>query len=444
MTKKTDIPNFALEYQSDSIELEHSKLPFPTRIVLYSILVFLCGGIIWACVFKIDKIVTAEGKLITARQTITMKPLERTVIKSVNVQVGQMVHKNQVLITFDPTFNQAEEERLSEQYMSLRAQAARLRMEALGKDLLTGSDVTGKDLKLQASIFRKRKLYYSEKINYFDQNIKRLEAGIHTRKENVAKQRERLKKLVQIEDMLTRLHKKESVSLKQLLETQISRLQMEGETDRLANQLLELKYELLSVKAERNSFIKDWQRQIAEELVSVERERVSVEKQLEKAIKMNSYVCLRAPCDAVVHEIASFQEGSGVREAEPLITLVPVGVEIEADADIDPKDIGLVKVGDTARIKLDAFPFQKYGTLNGKVRFISHDTFNEQSSVPQASRSYYKARLTVSGRLDHVPKNFKLVPGMKIRAEIKVGRRRIINYLIHPLVKALDESLREP
>jgi HlyD family secretion protein len=442
MTKKLQIPPCAMEFQSDAIELEHRKLPFPARIVFYMILFFLAVGLLWACLCKVDKIVTAEGKLITTRQNITMKPLERTVIKKINVQVGQTVKTGQILITFDPTFNKAEEERLREQYSSLTAQFYRVSAESLGKAYMNGRKCNDKNYRLQASIFAKRQMFYKEKLNYFDQNLRRIQAGIVTKQKNAEKQNERLKTLLRIENMLTGLYKKGSISLKQLLETQISRLQMEAETDRLENQLLELKHQLLSVKAEKNSFIRDWQKQIAEELVKVERERNSVDKQLDKAKRMNSLVVLRAPCDAVVHEIASFQEGSGVREAEPLITLVPMGVAIEAEVDIDPKDIGLVKVGDVARIKLDAFPFQKYGTLSGKVRVISQDTFQQQSMGVE--RSYYRARVVVSGRLDHVPSNFRLVPGMRLKTEIKVGKRRVIEYLIYPLIKALDESLREP
>ena len=86
---------------------------------------------------------------------------------------------------------------------------------------------------------------------------------------------------------------------------------------------------------------------------------------------------LRAPCDAVVHEIAPFQEGSAVREAESLITLIPLDVPLEAEIDVKAKDIGLIKVEDKGRIKFDAYPFQQHGTLDGNVRYISQDAFEK-------------------------------------------------------------------
>ena len=442
MTKKPKIPAAALEFQSDALELEQRPAPWYSRLTLYVILLLFVLAVVWASVFKVDKIVMAEGKLTTLRPNIVMKPLERTVIREINVVAGQFVHENDVLITFDPTFNQAEEERLQEQLKSLTMETERLKAEAAGREFQVDGAAADWDYKQQRLIFDERNLYYRARLDYFEQNLQRIDAGLHTRRQSLSKQRERLEKLQEIEDMLTTLHEQGSVSLKQLLETQLSRLQMEGEVDRLENQLQEAEHERSSVGSERDSFIKDYQRQTVESLVEVERNRQAAEKQLEKARRLSSLVVLRAPCDAIVHEIAAFSEGSAVREAESLITLVPVS-DVEVEANIDPRDIGLVKCGDEARIKLDPFPFQRFGTLTGRVRLISEDTFQEQLGNG-ATRTYYRARLTVEGRVSQVPENFRLQPGMRLTAEIKVGERRLIEYLIHPLIKALDESVREP
>lgn len=218
---------------------------------------------------------------------------------------------------------------------------------------------------------------------------------------------------------------------------------MEGEVENLKNKKLELEHERLSAVANKNSFIEEWDKAVSEEMVTVERDVSSTGKQLDKARRLNSYVCIYAPCDAVVHEIAAFPEGSGVREAERLITLVPINVNIEAEVNLLPKDIGKVKVNDLARIKLTAFPFQKHDTLGGKLSLISENTFQEQGAMGQ-TQSFYHGRILISGKLVNVPDNFRLIPGMEINAEIKVGKRRIIEYIIHPLIKALDESIREP
>ena len=151
---------------------------------------------------------------------------------------------------------------------------------------------------------------------------------------------------------------------------------------------------------------------------------------------------IKAPCNAVVHEIASFSPGSAVREAEALITLVPLDGELELEAEISPENIGKVNIGAPVRVKLTAYPFQKHGTLTGTVRNISEDTLEKQEGGQ--SIKYYRARITVSGQLRNVKKDFRLIPGMEVQSEIKCDRRRIIEYVLYPLIKAFDETAKEP
>jgi len=446
MRKKQDtsfiVPE-AIEYQSDALELEHKKLPWFGRCGILLIALLFVVVLIWASIGKVDIIVEAEGKLIASSRNIVMKPLERTVIQEINVVVGQTVKKGEVLITFDPTFNQADEERLSAQYKSLAAQFNRLKAEFEDKSFTGELDKT-RDSLWQAVIFRKRRKFYLEKMNYFKHNINRIKAAAHTTEESYLKQEERMKTLVKIETMFDTLYQKKAISHKQLLETQISRLQMETDVDQLKNRISELQHELLSAEASKNSFIEEWDKTVSEEMVDIERKMSDAHKKLDKAKRLNSLDKLRSPCDAIVHDISQLSAGSAVREAESLITLVPINCKIEAEVNISPRDIGQVKIGDSVRIKLNAFPFQKHDTLDGKLRLISEDTFQDESGARGQKSFAYHSRITVTGKLTNVPNNFRLIPGMELKAEIKVGKRRIITYLIHPFIKALDESFREP
>ena len=154
---------------------------------------------------------------------------------------------------------------------------------------------------------------------------------------------------------------------------------------------------------------------------------------------------MRAPAPAMVKEIAGRSAGSVVRVAETLFTLVPLDVPLEAEVRITPRDIGFVRGGDAARIKLDAFSFQKHGTLDGKVRSISEDVHQVRSGGGSEPEVYYLARLELTKtQLKVVPDDFRLIPGMTLSAEIPVGKRSVISYFIYPIVRALDESIREP
>ena len=241
-------------------------------------------------------------------------------------------------------------------------------------------------------------------------------------------------------------------SLRQVKETQLTRMQVEAEISDKEHSILSLGNEYLARQAEREAFRREWHIQAAEEMVRARENLIRARKEYDKAFQLTSYVELRAPEDAVVHDIAPLSIGSAVREAETLITLVPLGGTLEVDAMVRAGDIGRVKVGDSARIKITAFPYQKHGTLEGTVRVLSEDAFTsgqaggeEQRQQPQGSGAFYRARIAFDAEKNaasHLPA--RLMPGMEASCEIRVGTRRIIEYLTHPIIKSLDESIREP
>ena len=281
---------------------------------------------------------------------------------------------------------------------------------------------------------------------FYDENIKRLSSILQTHERNLKKQRERLQALLRLEEMQQQLLKNHATSLKDLIELQIQRMQFEGDVDSLEGKIAENKHNLLSGEAEKQTFINQWFEKIAKELVDLERELDSIKQQILKAKRSAALTELRAPCDAIVHEVSAVQEGAAVQEAEALITLVPQGEELVAMVNVSPRDIGKLKQGNSARIKLESYPFQRYGTLAGNIIFISGDAIQtqEKSQGKSQEQSFYRAQLKVSGKLNSNAGTYQLVPGMRVTAEIKVGKRKLIEYIIDPLIKALDESCNEP
>ena len=437
------IPDEAIEFQPDALEIANSRLPIWARYSVVLAFIFLTGALVWATLGKVDVIVTGNGKVVSDKQTIVMKPLELTVIKEVNVKLGEVVKPNQILITFDPTINIAEAERLQLEVESLSAKFSRLQAEFNNSDYKAASNK--RFPQLQEAIFKQRKDYYRERLSYFDETLKQIDASRKTREDSLANQRKRLKEIKPLEDTFDAMFKQKVTTLKEYVELKLSRMQMEATIDELENALLELQHQRGSTLSSRNSFIEEWRNSISEQLVETERELSANQRQYEKNQLRVDSLYLRAPCEAVVHEIAAFSAGSAVREAEALITLIPLDGHAELEAEIRPQDIAKVQIGSEVRIKLSAYPFQKYDTLNGIVRNISEDTFTQQGRADIGqSQTYYRARITISGKLRKQPEKFRLIPGMEATAEIKTGRRRIIEYLIYPLIKALDETAREP
>ena len=437
----------AVDFQPDAVEIAMRPLPRAARMgILFGVIVFF-SALAASIVCQVDVIVEGTGKLVSVNQNIVMKPYDRSVIKSIDVKVGQVVKKGQLLISFDPDINRAEEARLRSELHNIQAQYARWQAEFANKELVLPADPT-QDQRWQYAIWKQRRTYFKERMRYFDESIKRVETNIRSTNETVKLQKERFKAMAEISKMYEELHRKNVTPLKDLLEIRMSRMQLESTIAELEHSARETEHERESTIASRQSFVMEWQKDISEKLVEAQQNLTTILKSLEKIDRLNDYIELRAPCEAIVHEIASFPVGSAVREAEALITLVPIDCDVELEAEIPAKDIGKVKVGDTVRVKLNPFPFQKHGTLEGKIRNISEDTFQKdarmQENEKMSAGAYYRSRIPLTGKLRNTHKNFRLIPGMECQAEIKIGTRRVIEYIIHPLVKSLDEAIREP
>ena len=479
MSKKEKINQTAVDFQPDAVEIAMRPVPFMAQLGVWIGVIFFVGSLVASHFCKVDVIVDCKGKLASVEQNIVMKPLDRTVIKSIDVKVGDVVSEGQLLITFDPAINKAEEERLTSEYNSIKAQYERWNAEYQGKDYNplehwqcnncqhfieekklpevcpqckksnTCSWQVNKNERWQRDIFLQRQSYYNEKIRYFDESINRVEINIKATGEQLAKQRERLDGMRELVKSQEELVRKNAGTRNDLINYKMSYQQQEAEISKLENSIREGAAQKESHLAEKQTFIREWRKDVAENLVAAEQSMTTIKKSLDKVLQLNEYIQLRAPCDAIVHEIANIPVGSAVREAEPLITLVPINCEIELEAEIPAQDIGKVKVGDTVRIKLNAFPFQKHGTLSGKIRTISEDTFQKQGQPGMEGvegGTYYRARIKIDpgSSLRNVHDNFRLIPGMEVQAEIKVGTRSVLEYIIHPLIKSLDEAIREP
>jgi len=145
----------------------------------------------------------------------------------------------------------------------------------------------------------------------------------------------------------------------------------------------------------------------------------------------------------VVLELVRKSVGSVVDQGEAVVTLVPLEAPLEAEAEVLAADIGFIREGDPVRVKLDAFPFQRHGVLEGLVRTISADAFEKNTA--EGPRLLYRIRVAIGKTgLQAVPRDFRLIPGMGLTTEIKVGDRRVITYLLYPLIRSFDESMREP
>jgi HlyD family secretion protein len=435
-----------IEFLPDADAIERGPLPRFVRVTLHVMLLAFVSFILWACLSPVEKIVVAHGRLVNPLPNIVVQPLETSIIQSIDVRVGQIVKKGQVLATLDPTFSAADESQLRIRLQSLDTQAAGLRAELSGKPGAAVTSGSSADAQLQSQLSNERKANFEAQKTKMDQNIARLRAGLETNKHDQVILAQRVKALREVEAMQEQLMAEQFGAKMHLLEARDRRLGVERDMDMQRNKAIEMASELASAEAERSAFDKSWRQKAMEDLLTASRDRDGINEQLAKADKRLKMIQMVAPADGVVLEIGKLSVGSIVREAEALFTLVPLGAELEAEVQIDSLDIGYIKPGAVTHLKVDAFSFMKHGMLEGKVRTISQDSFKRDATDKNGGGmdAYYLSRIQYKGDLKKMTEGTRLLPGMTVSAEIVVGHRTVMSYLLYPLTRALDESIREP
>ncbi|WP_247871549.1 MULTISPECIES: HlyD family type I secretion periplasmic adaptor subunit [unclassified Azospirillum] len=430
-------------FQKDTEAIQNAPDPFLARVTLHLLGLFVIGAITWASLSYLDKIVASQGKIVSTEANVMVQPLEMAAIKQVLVHAGDVVHQGQVLATLDPTFTQADVLQLESRLANADAMIARLEAEHDGKAFVPSADRYGYGT-LQQALWRERQAQYQSQMQNYEEKLARLQSNVTKYEMDRVHLNERLKVVREIETMRSTLLATQVGSKLNLLQATSDRIDIERNLVLNQNELQGNRHDLQALLAERDVFIQQWNGKIIEELTTQSNEREALREQLTKARKRQALVQLDAPVDAIVLEVSpKAAPGSIAKEAEPLFTLVPVGAPLEVEANIDARDLAFVQVGDKVRVKLDAYPYMQHGSLEGEVATISEDSFSNKDSAN--GMLFYRARIKLlTTTLDNVPSNFRLIPGMPLTADIKVGERRIITYFLRPILRGFDESLREP
>lgn len=442
VVKKGKKNSTVIEFLPDADEIEQSPLPRYVRSTLLVLLAALISAILWANFSEVEKIVVAHGRLVNPLPNIVVQPLETSIIQTIEVRVGQVVKKGELLATLDPTFAHADDAQLRTRLQSLDTQIASYRAELSGKT--TSNANVDADTLLQAKLLTERQANYRSQVSKLEQNVARLAAAIETNRNDRIVLSKRLKSMNEIEAMQEKALLQQYDSKLRLLEVRDRRLEVERDLVQIQNKENELLREMGALRADKSAFSNSWRQKVMEDLLAATRERDGVNEQLQKADKRKQLVTLVSPVDAVVLDVGKLSQGSVLREAEQMFTLVPLGAQLEVEVKIDSMDIGYIKEGAPVHMKLDAFPFQKHGALEGKVRTISQDSFRNESAAAGQEAFYISHIVFGDAKLKNMKDKSRLLPGMTLSAEIVVGKRSVISYLLWPLTKAMEEAIREP
>jgi hemolysin D len=400
-------------------------------------------------VTRLDRVVTStSGKIAPVAGSLFIQTYDKAIIRQIMVRPGDIVHKGQVLATLDPTFATADFKQLKLAVASSQALVDRLQAERDGRPYFGGA---GRYQALQLSLWHQRQAEYQAGVADFDARIRATNATIASAEADVDDYGKRVKIATRIETMRTTLERDgygSKLNSELAMDTRVDLSRQLAESE---DQVKQNVHNLASLEAQRRGYIEWWQDDLNKQLVQARSDLEQNERDLTKAQREHELIDVTAPREAIVTKVGDASVGSVVspesdttRVQSPLFTLNPLDGPLEADVDISAQDVGFVRVGDPVTIKLTAYDFIRYGTAKGVVKTISDDSFtlddNQQPVDP-----YYRIRAAITEvKLRNVPKNFRLTPGMTLTADIKVGSRTLMSYLIDGALRTGSEAMREP
>lgn len=443
-----------LEFQSPSTAVVNAPVPVGARNVTWIIASMFAAMVIAMGLIHVDQVVTAQGMVIAKSPNLVVQPLETAIVRSIDVHPGEQVHAGQILARLDPTFAAADLGASVAQVNSLQAQVARMQAEIDNKPFsYVGMDP---DMSLQAAIFAQRKSEYEYKLENYQQKADSLVASIKRSNSDADGYRQRLAVAQDVEKMRRELEKLQVGSRLNTLAAQDNTAEMSRNLQNALDTAAAARRDLAALLAERDGYIQQWHADVADKLAEATSKLSDAREQLNKSELRRQLVELRADRDATVLSIAKVSVGSVLQSGQHFITLVPSDAPLEVEADILGQDDGYVHVGDRVAIKFATLPFTQYGMAYGTVRIISPDSFTAQQDerdptgdVPVAPSSsnepYYRARVSLDRvALHDTPPGFHLMPGMPTTADIKVGKRTVLSYMLNRVLPVAYQGMREP
>lgn len=428
-----------LSFLPAALEIEAAPPAPYSRIILWAIMLLLFAAIAWACWGQIDITASAQGKLVPGSKVKVIQPLNAGVITKIHVQEGQKVQAGEVLLTLDGTITEAELERLTLELSSVKQDIQRtelLEQRLSGKT--NTEDVQQLSLPQQQSLNSSWLEYQARQLSALRQ-IDKLHAEANTTKLSIARIEKTLPLIAEQADSVQKLLEKSLASRSQYLEVELNRINQaeslnieQAKQQQLVAAIREAEQQQQVIKAE-------FQRQLSDALNQYHRDASTLAQELVKAQNTNSQQQILSPTAGTVEQLALTTIGGVVTPAQELMRVVPQDQELVVEAWLLNKDIGFVEIGQSAEIKLESFEFTKYGVIDGVIQDISTDAV-EMENVGLVFP------LKVSLKQHSIKAGGKTIPlgsGMAVTVEIKTGQRRIIEFLLSPIIKSVDEGVRE-
>lgn len=435
------------------------------RKIAAAIMVLFCVALLWAWWGTIDIVASAAGKVVPSGRTKVIQPFETGVVRSIRVQDGQIVRAGEVLIELDPTVNAAERDHLRNDLLAERLNIARLRAALANGDGRVAEFTPPADadpilISTQRQLLLNQVAEHRAKIAALTRQQAQKEAEQATTAATIHKLEELIPVVQQRVDIRKTLMERELSSKLGYFEILQQLVEQQEELNVQKSHLHEAEAGTAAIRETRGQAIAEYSHTISDELAKAEQKANGLAQDLIKAEQKTRLQELTAPVDGVVQQLAIHTVGGVVTPAQALLVIVPSVSRLEIEAMVSNRDIGFVHPGQEAEIKVDTFNFTRYGLLHGRVLSVSQDAIirdrqqdrsgdrrlgtQNDTSEPRGQELNYSARVSLDrSRMRIDDRMVDLSPGMAVTVEIKTGSRTILSYLLSPLLRYQQETLRE-
>lgn len=428
------------------------------RAMLWGICAFLALALVWAWLSPVDIVAVAQGRIIPTGKVKVVQAPELGVVRAIHVTEGQKVKAGDALVDLDPTISGADRDRLTRE--ALAAGLDKARLEAILADpanpepkFVPPEGTTPEMLDVQVRLMLAETAKFRAGLAALEEEERRRVAARAVSQAQIDKLNAVIPLLRDTEKAIRVLAKSGHAS--KLKHNEVKERLVAAEKDHAteSERLREAEAGLASMQQQRQQVVQAFRTQLLKELAAAGEKQAVAEQELKKATERTRLQALRAPVDGTVQQLATTTVGGVVQPAEALLVIVPSEATLEIEAALLNKDIGFVRVGQRAAVKLEAFPYTIYGTLTGEVVDISADTVPTPGlsgtvvrGAPSEARraSSYLARV----RLDSASVNLDgrtvpLGPGLAANVEIRTGTRTVLTFLLDPIRRYHNEALRD-
>ena len=433
------------EFLPAVLAFQEKPIPILSRVVIWAIIGICAITLIWACIGKVDIIASATGKITTSTKNKIIQPSELSKIKKIAVRDGQWVKRGDLLVELDDTDAQASAISAAQNLATTRL--LKMRSEALLKafsenkspEIPEMNDIDPNFLKQQRQLVTNIYNEYSAR----QQQLMAIRVRHQAEKRTMEMSAKRIHESLAFTEARTHDYKKlvdaDYISRHEFLKFEQERVEQRGDLSVQRQRVQELNASVMEITSQQDALAAETRRIYTMQLNEAQEKLPSLVAEYSKFSSRLKDLTLHSPVNGVVQQLNIHTIGGVVTPAQTLMMIVPVGEPIEIEAAIENKDIGFVKENQLVEVKVEAFPFTKYGTLHGKIINISPDAIVDEK---KGLTYTIKVRLDQNTMLVN-GKKMSLTPGMAVNVEIKTGKRRLIEYFLSPFIEYQESVLKE-